>query len=141
MSVDAPEFAVLLGSDFSGKSSALSELRVHSPTWRVVSTDRQFLDSRHGQIAVLRRTVAALLPAFGGGLCPAEGGRPSQKQDSRRRRRRPRRGRLVLLQDPGEVPPRGNPGPPDVHLVAFVSSTAPRDLPARLRGERLAPVW
>jgi thymidylate kinase len=70
MPVDAPEFAVLLGPDFAGKSSALAELRAHSPAWRVVSTDQQFLDSKHSLIAVLRHGVADLLPSLGRDYSP-----------------------------------------------------------------------
>lgn len=67
---DTAKFAVLLGTDFSGKSSALAELRALSPAWRVVSTDREFLGPEHAVVASLRDSVGRVLPSLGTAYSP-----------------------------------------------------------------------
>ncbi|HEX9338714.1 MAG TPA: hypothetical protein VF892_22645, partial [Pseudonocardiaceae bacterium] len=49
-------FAVVLGPDFAGKSSALAVLR----GFRVVSTDRRFVAARHDVVSQLRRAVSGV---------------------------------------------------------------------------------
>ncbi|MCN9242900.1 hypothetical protein NGF19_19215 [Streptomyces sp. RY43-2] len=58
-----PPFVVLLGTDYAGKSSALTELADHAPSWHIVSLDDDFLESGHSLIGRLRRNlVADVLP-------------------------------------------------------------------------------
>ncbi|GAA2652740.1 hypothetical protein [Streptomyces lunalinharesii] len=59
----APPFVVLLGTDYAGKSSALTELAERAPSWHVVSLDDAFLAPSHSLIGRLRRNlVADVLP-------------------------------------------------------------------------------
>lgn len=67
---DAPDFVVLLGPDFSGKSSALARLRFGRARCRIVSTDHEFVDARHALVSDLRRGVGELLPLLGGAYTP-----------------------------------------------------------------------
>lgn len=60
-----PEFSVLLGADFAGKSSALGRLRETEPDWQYFSTDTKFLGPQHGYIAELRRLTGQVLPSLG----------------------------------------------------------------------------
>ncbi|WP_320777048.1 hypothetical protein [Streptomyces sp. CRN 30] len=56
-------FVVLLGTDYAGKSTALTEITELAPSWHVVSLDDEFLDSRHSLIGRLRRDlVSDVLP-------------------------------------------------------------------------------
>src|SRR3954451_3661581 len=65
---DAPPFWVLLGPDYAGKSTAMTELARRPSPWRLVSADDAFLDPDHRLIARLRRDlVREALPA----LCTA----------------------------------------------------------------------
>ncbi|MGW0882845.1 hypothetical protein [Streptomyces sp. NPDC002671] len=58
-----PPFVVLLGTDYAGKSSALTELADRAPSWHVVSLDDEFLEPGHSLIGRLRRNlVADVLP-------------------------------------------------------------------------------
>ncbi len=52
-----PRFFVLLGPDYAGKSSVLTELRRSAAPWRLVSLDETFLAPEHALIARLRRDV------------------------------------------------------------------------------------
>ncbi|MCX4238829.1 hypothetical protein [Streptomyces ortus] len=52
-----PRFFVLLGPDYAGKSSVLTELRRSATPWRLVSLDDTFLAPEHALIARLRRDV------------------------------------------------------------------------------------
>ncbi|HEV2346654.1 MAG TPA: hypothetical protein VGS97_21315 [Actinocrinis sp.] len=70
MSGDTSGFAVLLGTDFAGKSTALAQLRAGSPPWCVVSTDREFLGPEHAAIDEIRGSVAGVLPGLGTGYTP-----------------------------------------------------------------------
>ncbi|MFL4493557.1 hypothetical protein ACJ6WD_20260 [Streptomyces sp. VTCC 41912] len=59
----APPFVVLLGTDYAGKSSALTELAERAPSWHMVSLDDAFLAPGHSLIGRLRRNlVADVLP-------------------------------------------------------------------------------
>ncbi|MDG4767458.1 hypothetical protein O7632_25695 [Solwaraspora sp. WMMD406] len=61
-----PDFVVLLGGDYTGKSSAMSRLAESTDRLRLVSTDDTFLDARHGTVAELRRIVVRdVLPQLG----------------------------------------------------------------------------
>ncbi|WP_225834564.1 hypothetical protein [Streptomyces sp. NK08204] len=58
-----PPFVVLLGTDYAGKSSALTEVAERAPSWHVVSLDDEFLEPGHSLIGRLRRNlVADVLP-------------------------------------------------------------------------------
>ncbi|MDI5968814.1 hypothetical protein POF50_005555 [Streptomyces sp. SL13] len=62
-----PPFFVLLGPDYAGKSSVLAEFADRTPEWRIVSSDREFLDPGHALIARLRRDLMGdVLPGLGG---------------------------------------------------------------------------
>lgn len=52
-----PQFFVLLGPDYAGKSSVLAELRRMATPWRLVSLDDTFLAPEHALIGRLRRDV------------------------------------------------------------------------------------
>jgi hypothetical protein len=65
MRANDPEFFVVLGPDYAGKSSALTELRAGSAPFRIISTDGDLLDARHAVVADLRRAVGELLPSLG----------------------------------------------------------------------------
>src|SRR5215510_9719888 len=61
-----PQFCVLLGPDYAGKSSVLAELSGLATPWRCVSVDDAFLGPGHGLIASLRRhLVQDALPLLG----------------------------------------------------------------------------
>ncbi|AZS76230.1 hypothetical protein DDE74_02810 [Streptomyces lydicus] len=53
----APAFCVVLGPDYAGKSSALSELSRREPDWRIFSVDDAFLTPGHSLISRLRREL------------------------------------------------------------------------------------
>ncbi|MFJ6701107.1 dTMP kinase [Streptomyces sp. NPDC091272] len=55
--MQAPPFAVLLGPDYAGKSSALSRLERLAPHWRYLSVDDDRLAPEHGLLSRLRRSV------------------------------------------------------------------------------------
>ncbi|WP_329178940.1 hypothetical protein [Streptomyces sp. NBC_01477] len=60
-----PPFVVLLGPDYAGKSSALTELAEHAPAWPIVSLDDGFLGPGHSLIGRLRRNlVGDVLPGL-----------------------------------------------------------------------------
>lgn len=68
----APPFFVLLGPDYSGKSSALAGLAAALPGWRFLSVDDAFLDPAHALITRLRRQlVKDVLPSLGSAYSPA----------------------------------------------------------------------
>lgn len=68
---DAPPFCVLLGPDYAGKSTAMSQLAETSSPWRLVSVDDAFLGTDHRLIARLRRDlVTETLPALGTAYSP-----------------------------------------------------------------------
>jgi thymidylate kinase len=50
-----PEFYVLLGPDYAGKSAVLSALASSMPDWRYISVDAEFLGAEHAWITGLRR--------------------------------------------------------------------------------------
>ena len=52
-----PDFVVLLGGDYAGKSSALARLAAAPGTWRFVSVDTDFLTAQYGLLTRLRRDV------------------------------------------------------------------------------------
>jgi len=59
-------FDVLLGADFSGKSSVMSELSRSSTPRRLISTDTEFIEERHRLVRRLRRSVSEeILPGLG----------------------------------------------------------------------------
>jgi thymidylate kinase len=53
----SPDFVVLLGGDYAGKSSAISRLAAAPGAWRFVSVDTDFLAAQHALLARLRRDV------------------------------------------------------------------------------------
>ncbi|MFJ6676176.1 hypothetical protein ACIQMJ_34175 [Actinosynnema sp. NPDC091369] len=55
MTNHVPDFVVLLGPDYAGKSSAMSELAVSGWPWRLVSVDDALLPPAYPVIAGLRR--------------------------------------------------------------------------------------
>ncbi|MGX1850044.1 hypothetical protein [Streptomyces sp. NPDC055299] len=60
-----PAFCVVLGPDYAGKSSALTELSRREPDWRIVSADDAFLTPGHSLISRLRRElVGEVVPAL-----------------------------------------------------------------------------
>lgn len=64
-------FDVLLGPDYAGKSSVLTELAAAEPSWRFVSVDDAFLQPQHALIARLRRQlVGEALPGLGTAYSP-----------------------------------------------------------------------
>jgi thymidylate kinase len=65
-----PEFLVLLGPDFAGKSTALTALSTGTTPCRILSTDRQFVPPRHGLVSDLRRIAGQALPAVGDAYTP-----------------------------------------------------------------------
>lgn len=52
-----PDFVVLLGGDYAGKSSAIGRLATAPGTWRFVSVDTDFLTAQYALLARLRRDV------------------------------------------------------------------------------------
>lgn len=61
----APAFCVVLGPDYAGKSSALTELARREPDWPIVSADDAFLTPGHSLISRLRRElVGEVVPAL-----------------------------------------------------------------------------
>jgi thymidylate kinase len=66
----APPFAVLLGPDFAGKSTALARLRARDPDRRILSTDEDFLAAGHRPIAELRRVAGQVIGALGTDFSP-----------------------------------------------------------------------
>ena len=52
-----PEFVVLLGGDYAGKSCAIARLAAAPGTWRFVSVDTDFLAAQYALLARLRREV------------------------------------------------------------------------------------
>ncbi|MFF3916363.1 hypothetical protein ACFYZB_23300 [Streptomyces sp. NPDC001852] len=71
MTTRQPEFFVLLGPDYAGKSSVLSELTRTGAPCRVVSTDDEFTAPAHALISRLRRDVVRdVLPALGRDYSP-----------------------------------------------------------------------
>jgi len=66
----APPFAVLLGPDFAGKSTALARLRAGNPARRILSTDEDFLAAEHRPIAQLRRVAGEVIGALGTDFSP-----------------------------------------------------------------------
>lgn len=52
-----PDFVVLLGGDYAGKSSALARLAAAPGTWRFVSVDTDFLTAQYALLTRLRRDV------------------------------------------------------------------------------------
>nr|MDT0663435.1 hypothetical protein [Micromonospora sp. DSM 115978] len=61
-----PDFVVLLGCDYTGKSSAMSHLARSTVPLRLISTDDAFLDPRHEMVGQLRRNVVRdVLPRLG----------------------------------------------------------------------------
>ncbi|BCB75179.1 hypothetical protein GCM10022251_34630 [Phytohabitans flavus] len=68
---DDPEFVVLLGADYAGKSATMSALAAARSPWHLVSTDDAFVPSRHALISRLRRAVLGdVLPALGRDYSP-----------------------------------------------------------------------
>lgn len=65
-----PEFSVLLGSDFAGKSSALAELRAAEPGWLVISSDAEFLGPQHSVIGDLRNLTGQVLSSVDSAYTP-----------------------------------------------------------------------
>ncbi|GAA2348510.1 hypothetical protein [Streptomyces cuspidosporus] len=64
-------FSVLLGPDYAGKSSVMSEFARASPSWRLISTDEGFLEPAHALIGRLRRDLAVdVLPSLGRDYSP-----------------------------------------------------------------------
>ncbi|MER7795407.1 hypothetical protein [Streptomyces sp. NPDC097640] len=64
-------FSVLLGPDYAGKSSVMSEFARSSPSWRLISTDERFLQPAHALIGRLRRDMAVdVLPSLGRDYSP-----------------------------------------------------------------------
>lgn len=62
----APSFWVLLGGDYAGKSSVMTELRASVPAWRYVSVDGSFVDPEHAVLSRLKRAlVTETLPGLG----------------------------------------------------------------------------
>lgn len=60
-----PPFCVLLGSDYAGKSSALTELARVAPEVRIISADEELLGPGHSLIGRLRRgLVGDVMPAL-----------------------------------------------------------------------------
>ncbi len=58
-------FDVLLGVDFSGKSSVMSKLSRSSTPRRLISTDSEFIEERHRLVRNLRRSVGEeILPGL-----------------------------------------------------------------------------
>lgn len=58
-------FVVLLGTDYAGKSSALTELSGGDSAWHIVSLDDDFLEPSHSLIGRLRRNlVTDVLPGL-----------------------------------------------------------------------------
>lgn len=67
----AVPFDVLLGPDYAGKSSVLTELAAAEPSWRYISVDDAFLQPRHSLISRLRRQlVGEALPWLGTAYSP-----------------------------------------------------------------------
>lgn len=63
---EPPEFSVLLGPDYAGKSSVMAELRATAPDWRLVSVDTPFVAAEHTVLLRLKRAlVADTLPWLG----------------------------------------------------------------------------
>jgi thymidylate kinase len=61
-----PSFFVLLGPDYAGKSSTLSELATSMPSWHFISIDDAFLKPGHELVSKLRRQlISDTLPALG----------------------------------------------------------------------------
>jgi thymidylate kinase len=52
-----PDFVVLLGGDYAGKSSAMARLAAAPGPWRLVSVDTDFLTAQYALLARLRRDV------------------------------------------------------------------------------------
>jgi thymidylate kinase len=66
----APTFCVLLGPDYAGKSSVMSELSAAASSWRLISTDSAFLAPEHALIGRLRRALVTDAAAPGAGYSP-----------------------------------------------------------------------
>lgn len=60
-----PRFVVLLGPDYAGKSSVLTEFRRTATPWRLLSVDDTFLAPEHALIGRLRRDVVKDVAAHG----------------------------------------------------------------------------
>ncbi|MDN3352439.1 hypothetical protein [Actinomadura sp. DC4] len=68
---DFPPFCVLLGPDYAGKSTVMTELAGGPSPWRLLSVDDAFLGPAHRLIARLRRDlVTETLPALGTAYSP-----------------------------------------------------------------------
>jgi thymidylate kinase len=63
----SPDFWVLLGTDYAGKSSVMAALAGSRFPWRLISTDETLLQPRHSLIGRLRRLLLrdVLAPADG----------------------------------------------------------------------------
>ncbi|MDH6113615.1 thymidylate kinase [Kitasatospora sp. MAP12-15] len=71
MTSSQPDFFVVLGPDFAGKSSVLAELERTRAPYRVLSTDDAFTSREHSLITRLRRDVVKdVLPALNRGYSP-----------------------------------------------------------------------
>lgn len=61
-----PEFVVLLGPDYAGKSTVMRELAAAEPSWRLLSVDEEFLAPEHAVITPLKKALLKeTLPALG----------------------------------------------------------------------------
>ncbi|MFJ9418678.1 hypothetical protein ACIRPT_31655 [Streptomyces sp. NPDC101227] len=71
MPSELPAFSVLLGADFAGKSSVMTELAATRPDWRLLSTDGEFTKTAFPLVAQLRRHVVDdVLPELGRSYSP-----------------------------------------------------------------------
>jgi thymidylate kinase len=71
LSGDLAPFFVLLGPDYSGKSSIMTKLTESMPGWRFISADDNLLPPGCEPIAKLRRIlVKETLPSLGGSFSP-----------------------------------------------------------------------
>ena len=61
-----PDFVVLLGPDYAGKSTVMRGLAATEPSWRLLSVDEEFLAPEHSVITPLKKAlVKETLPGLG----------------------------------------------------------------------------
>lgn len=61
-----PEFVVLLGPDYAGKSTVMRGLAAAEPSWRLLSVDEEFLAPEHAVLTPLKMAlVKETLPGLG----------------------------------------------------------------------------